>query len=184
MSLNSQTQQIAKRYATALFKLSMDNKNLDKVVADVDALTNAFSENEEFSRIIKSPALKIDEAAAVLSQVLTKLNSGDELKGLAKTVCENRRQFAMEAVLAQFKQLVDDHNGVVNAEVVSAVELKADQLKSVEGVIADAVGGDVRVSYVVKPAIVGGLIVKIGSKMIDASVQTKLDKLKLEMKGA
>ena len=107
-------------------------------------MQGALSDNPDFSRVIKSPALKIHEASAVLGEVLNGLKTGNELKGLAQTICENRRQFALAEVLNQFNELVDNHNGVVNAEVVSAIKLKSDQVKQVESTISDAVGGDVR----------------------------------------
>jgi len=183
MTLNSELRQISKRYATALFKLSVDNSSLDNVVQDVTSLQKVLNNNDELYRIIKSPALKINEADAILSEILIKLKSFDEIKGLVKTLCQNRRQFALSNVLEQFMVLVDDYNGIVNTEVISANVLSSKQTKQVEKAVAEAVGGDIRVSYVVKPAIIGGLIVKIGSKMLDSCIQTKLDKLKQEMKG-
>ncbi|MDB2405051.1 ATP synthase F1 subunit delta [Alphaproteobacteria bacterium] len=183
MTLNSELRQISKRYATALFKLSVDNSSLDNVVQDVTSLQKVLNNNDELYRIIKSPALKINEADAILSEILIKLKSFDEIKGLVKTLCQNRRQFALSNVLEQFMVLVDDYNGIVNTEVISANALSSKQTKQVEKAVAEAVGGDIRVSYVVKPAIIGGLIVKIGSKMLDSCIQTKLDKLKQEMKG-
>ena len=183
MTLNSELRQISKRYAIALFKLSIDNKCLDKVVKCVSSLQKVLNNNNELCRVIKSPALKIDEADAILSEILKKLKSSDELKGLIKTLCQNRRQFALNNVLEQFMELIDDHNGIVNAEVISANKLSSKQTKQVEKAVAEVVGGDIRVSYIIKPSIIGGLIVKIGSKMLDSCIQTKLDKLKQEMKG-
>ncbi|MDG1153263.1 MAG: ATP synthase F1 subunit delta [Alphaproteobacteria bacterium] len=183
MTLNSELRQVSKRYATALFKLSVDNKSLDKVVKCVSSLQKVLNSSDKLSSVIKSPALKIDEAEAILNEILKKLKSSDELKGLIKTLCQNRRQFALSNVLEQFMELVDEHNGIVNAEVISANKLSSKQTKQVEKAVAEVVGGDIRVSYIVKPAIIGGLIVKIGSKMLDSCTQTKLDKLKQEMKG-
>ena len=184
MAQKIETGTIAKRYATALLQQSIEAKNLDVVIKDVDALRNVLLSSEEFSRIVKNPALSKRDAKKALINILEAMGVSNGVKGLATVLSENRRAFALAATLDAFKVLVNEHKGIVKAEVISAAELSDDQKASVAIAVEKVVGTQVEIVYSVDSSIIGGLIVKVGSKMLDASIQTKLEKLKLEMKGA
>ena len=184
MAQKIETGTIAKRYATALLQQSIEAKTLDVVIKDVDALRQALLSSEEFSRIIKSPALSKGDAKNALIKILDAMGACHAVKGLATVLCENRRAFALSATLDAFEVLVKEHKGIVKAEVISATELSDAKKALVAEAVAKVVKAQVEIVHSVDSSIVGGLIVKIGSKMLDASIQTKLEKLKLEMKGA
>ena len=184
MALNRELQTIANRYAQALLDNAIEASSVDSVLQDIQKLQNVLHSNALLSQTIKSPALSIADAKAVLVAILDKLNISGAVKGLIVVLCENRRHFALELVLSAFENLLDAHNGVVAADVISASELSDDTKQQIEQAVGQIVGSGVRIAYTVKPAIIGGLVIKIGSKLLDASLQTKLDKLKLEAKGA
>ncbi len=184
MAVNRELQKIANRYAQALLDSAIEAGSVDSVVRDVLSLQGVLRSDATLMQVIKSPALSIADAQAVLLAILDKLRIAGAVKGLCVVLCENRRHFALDSVLSAFQQLLDAHNGVVAADVISAVELSADTKRHIEQAVGAVAEADVRIVYTVKPAIIGGLVVKIGSKLLDASLQTKLDKLKLETKGA
>ena len=184
MAQKIETGEIAKRYATALLQQAIEQNSVDSVMKDVNALRDTLSSSEEFSRIIQSPALSKADAKAVLVTVADKLGLSDAVKGLVTVLCDNRRAFALSVVLDTFEVLVEQHKGIVKAEVISATALSETDKTSVAEAVAKVVNAQVNIKHSVDSSIIGGLIVKIGSKMLDASVQTKLEKLKLEMKGA
>ncbi len=176
--------EIANRYADALLQQALEAGTLESVERDVQSLLDTLASHEEFSRIIKSPALSKEDAKNALVKILDSLGAGDAIKGLGTVLCKNRRAFALSATLKAFQDLVDIHKGIVNAEVISAIELSDTDKSSVASAVEEMVGSAVNINHKVDASIIGGLIVKVGSKMLDASVQTKLKKLKLEMKGA
>ena len=184
MALNRELQAIANRYAQALLDNAIESESLDFVTKDVLTLQKVLNSNATLLQTIKSPALSVADAMAVWGAILDKLNISGAVKGLILVLCENRRHFALDLVLTTYQDLLDAHNGVIVADVISASELSADNKQQIEQAVGKVVGSGVRISYAVKPALIGGLVVKIGSKLLDASVQTKLDKLKLETKGA
>ncbi len=182
MALNRALQTIANRYAQALLDTAIEAKTVDSVLQDILTIRGVLHSNTVLSKTIKSPALSIADAKSVLVAILDKLKISGAVKGLIIVLCENRRHFALEWVCTAFQDLLDVHNGVVVADVISASELSGAIKQQIEKAVGKVVGSGVRISYTVKPAIIGGLVIKIGSKLLDASLQTKLNKLKLEAK--
>jgi F-type H+-transporting ATPase subunit delta len=176
---------VAGRYATALFELALEEKQLDAVKADLDRFTTLMEESDELARLIRSPVYGADEQTKALTAVLEKV----EIRGLAanfvKRVAANRRLFAIRHILGAFRALVARHKGEVTAQVTAAQKLSDQNLDALKGALKTVTGGkDIDFDVKVDPVIIGGLIVKVGSRMVDSSLRTKLNSIKLAMKEA
>jgi F-type H+-transporting ATPase subunit delta len=176
---------MAGRYATALFELARDEKSVDAVKADLDGLDALINESADLSRLVRSPVFSADEQSKALAAVLDKAG----IKGLAKNflllVASNRRLFAVRDMIRAFRALVAKHKGEVTAEVVVAEKLSDAHLESLKSALKAVTGGKaVDLNVKVDPAIIGGLTVKLGSRMVDSSLRTKLNSIKNAMKEA
>ena len=174
---------MAGRYATALFELALDNKAVDAVKADLDRFDGLVAESEDLRRLVRSPVFAADTQGKALAAVLDKAGIGGLTAKFLAVVTANRRLFAVRDIVKAYRALVARHRGEVSAQVTVAEPLSdahraaiADALKSVTG--KDNVGLDVKVD----PAIIGGLVVKLGSRMVDSSLRTKLNSIKHAMK--
>jgi F-type H+-transporting ATPase subunit delta len=176
---------MAGRYATALFELARDEKSVDAVKADLDAFDRLLSESPDLNRLVRSPVFGADEQRRALSAVLDKAG----IKGLAANflllVASNRRLFAAHDMIRGFRTLVAKHKGEVTAEVVVAEKMSDPHLQALKDALKSVTGGKaVDLNIKVDPAIIGGLTVKLGSRMVDSSLRTKLNSIKNAMKEA
>jgi len=176
---------MAGRYATALFELARDEKSVDAVKADLDAFDTLLSESADLNRLVRSPVFGADEQRRALSAVLDKAG----IKGLAANflllVASNRRLFAAHDMIRGFRALVAKHKGEVTAEVVVAEKMSDPHLQALKDALKSVTGGKaVDLNIKVDPAIIGGLTVKLGSRMVDSSLRTKLNSVKNAMKEA
>jgi F-type H+-transporting ATPase subunit delta len=175
---------MAGRYATALFELALEEKATDKVRADLDAFDKAIEENADLQRLVRSPVFGADEQLKALSAILDKAG----IKGIAanflRVITTNRRLFAVRDVIRGFRALVAKHKGEVSADVTVAEKLSDKNLSALKGALNSVTGKDVDLNVKVDPAIIGGLVVKLGSRMIDTSLRTKLNSIKYAMKEA
>jgi F-type H+-transporting ATPase subunit delta len=175
---------MAGRYATALFELALEEKALDQVAADLDAFVKLLDENKELQRLVKSPLFTAGEQVKALQAILNKA----EIKGIASnfllTVAQNRRLFGVGAMIKMFRLMVAHHRGESQAEVTVAEPLADKHIQALQAALKSATKRDVRLDIRVDPAILGGIKVKLGSRMIDASLKTKLNAIKLAMKEA
>ena len=176
---------MAGRYATALFELARDEKSVDAVKADLDAFDTLLSESADLNRLVRSPVFGADEQRRALSAVLDKAG----IKGLAANflllVASNRRLFAAHDMIRGFRALVAKHKGEVTAEVVVAEKMSDPHLQALKDALKSVTGGKaVDLNIKVDPAIIGGLTVKLGSRMVDSSLRTKLNSIKNAMKEA
>lgn len=176
--------EIAGRYAKALFDLADESKQLDTVAADLRTLGAILNDSEDMQRFVRSPVISRADQGKAMAAVLDKTDVGELTRRFVGYVAANRRLPALNAIIKAFLTKLADFRGEVSAEVSSAKALSAEQLAAVEEALKKAVGGDVAVTHKVDPSLIGGLIVKVGSRMIDTSVATKLQRLKLAMKGA
>lgn len=176
--------EIASRYATALFELAEDSKQLDAVAGDLRVISKLVDDSEDLRRVVRSPVLSRAEQGAAMSAILEKTGASDLTKKFIGHVSAGRRLFALQAMIRAFLEELASRRGEVTADVTSARDLTEAQVKAVEDALKKAVGGDVAVNLKTDPSLIGGLIVKVGSRMIDSSVSTKLQRLKLAMKGA
>ncbi len=176
---------MAGRYATALFELARDEKSVDAVKADLDALDAMIAESADLLRLVRSPVFGADEQGKALAAVLDKAG----IKGLAYNflllVASNRRLFAVRDMIRGFRALVAKHKGEVTADVTVAEKLSDAHLDALKSALKSVTGGKaVDLNVKVDPAIIGGITVKLGSRMVDSSLRTKLNSIKHAMKEA
>jgi F-type H+-transporting ATPase subunit delta len=171
------------RYATALFELAKEAGDIDKVEADFDGFDRMLADSADLLRLVRSPVYSADEQTRALGAVLESAGATALTINFLKLVARNRRLFAIRDMIAAFRKLVAGARGEVSAEVTSAHELKPEQVQALKAELRAAESRDVKLTQRVDPAILGGLIVKVGSRMIDNSLRTKLQSLKVAMKG-
>ena len=173
---------IAERYAGSLFELARDTKSIDAVEKDLGRFEALLSGSEDLQRLIASPVFSADDQLKAISAVADKAKIGGLTGNLLKVVARNRRLFAVPAMIATFRRLAAENRGETSAEVTSAHALTAAQQTELKAALKGVAGKDVAIQLTVDPSILGGLVVKMGSRQIDTSLKTKLDSLKLVLK--
>jgi F-type H+-transporting ATPase subunit delta len=176
----------AERYASALFDLAAEggDASIDATAADASALKTMLAESEDLQRLVESPAFSAEDKQAALTAVADKARFGPLLRRFLGVLAGNRRAASLAGVLVAFERLVAAHRGVTVAEVTTARALTDKEAKALALALKSTVGRDVEMRVDVRPEILGGLIVKVGSRMFDSSLRTKLQGLKAAMKGA
>lgn len=175
---------IAERYATALFDLAEDGTALDRVAKDLRELKAMIEASETLRRFIRSPLLGREDQAKGILAVLGEAKAHDLTRRFIGVVARNRRLFAVPAMIDAYLAILAESRGEVAAQVVSAVKLTAAQVTAITNALKTAVGGNVVVDAAVDADLIGGLVVRVGSRMIDTSLRTKLQRMRLAMKGA
>ena len=177
-----QSSGVAGRYANALFELANDARSVKAVETDLDRFSRLLAESPDLLRLVRSPVFSSDEQLRAITIVLEK----DQIEGLVanfiKVAAANRRLFVVPAIIAVFKRMAAAARGEVSAEVTSAAPLTDGQTAELKAALKASLGKDVTLVPQVDPSLIGGLIVKVGSRMIDGSLRTKLNSLKLAMK--
>ncbi|MGA0532495.1 F0F1 ATP synthase subunit delta [Hansschlegelia sp. KR7-227] len=173
---------MAGRYANALFDLAKDENAVDAVSADFDALGGMIAESEDLRRLIKSPVFSADEQSKAIGAVLDHAGASPLTAKFVKLVASNRRLFAVESMIKGFRALAAADRGATTAEVTVAEALTDDRRSALAKALQDVTGKTVDFDVKVDPKILGGLIVRLGSRMVDASLKTKLNSIKLAMK--
>jgi F-type H+-transporting ATPase subunit delta len=175
---------MAGRYATALFELANESKAVDQVQADLKAFAALVAGSPDLMRLVRSPVFSADEQGKALDAVLDKAAISGIAKNLLRVVTANRRLFAIEEIIRGYNALVAKHKGEVTAQVTVAAPLNDARLAEIKDALKAVTGKDVQVDVTVDPSIIGGLKVKVGSRMVDASLRTKLNSIKFAMKEA
>jgi F-type H+-transporting ATPase subunit delta len=173
---------IAQRYASSLFDVALEEKKLDeteKALARFDALIGG---SDDLRRLVESPVFTAEQQMRAIDAVLSKAGIGGLAGNLVRLVARNRRLFVMPAMLTEFRKLVAAHRGEATADVTVAHALSAEQSKELAAALKSIVGKDVAVKASVDPSLLGGMVVKIGSRQIDTSLRSKLNSLKLALK--
>jgi F-type H+-transporting ATPase subunit delta len=173
---------MAGRYAIALFELALDEKGLDITKADLDRFDALMTESADLDRLVRSPVFSADEQGKALTAVLDGAAIGGLAAKFLKAVTANRRLFAVRAMIKNFRALVARHKGEVTAEVTLAEAPSERQLAAIKDALGAVTRKDVQVDVKVEPAIIGGLVVKLGSRMVDTSLRTKLNSIRHAMK--
>jgi F-type H+-transporting ATPase subunit delta len=176
---------MAGRYATALFELALEDKAVDAVKQDLDRFDALIAESPDLNRLVRSPVFSADEQLKALTAILDKAG----IKGIAanflRVITTNRRLFAVRDMIRGYRTLLARHRGEVTARVTVAEKLNDKNLDALTSALKSVTGGrDIDLDVDIDPAIIGGLIVKVGSRMIDSSLRTKLNAIKLAMKEA
>lgn len=172
------------RYAQSLFELTIENGNLAKVEADLKSLKAMIADSADLRRLIESPAFSAEDKGKGLVAVAVKAKFDMLTTKFLGLVASNGRTGDLLGAITAFVELSAKHRGVVTAEVVSAAPLSAAQLKGVQTALAQSLGKTPEVSTRVDPSLLGGLKVRVGSRLFDASLRSKLDSLKFALKRA
>ncbi|MGF1621653.1 MAG: F0F1 ATP synthase subunit delta [Rhodomicrobiaceae bacterium] len=173
---------IAGRYATALFELARDENKLDDMAESLAALEAMLNESKDFARLVDSPVFSSAEQSDALDAISKKAGIQDLTANFLQLLARNRRLFLLRGVIRGFRKLLAEHRNQMTADVVSAIALSDEQTDELKATLKAKTGKDVLLDMRVDPSLLGGLIVKIGSRMVDSSVRTKLNNLKIAMK--
>ncbi|HEY6258180.1 MAG TPA: F0F1 ATP synthase subunit delta [Xanthobacteraceae bacterium] len=173
---------MAGRYATALFELAREEKAIDAVKADLDRFDGLLAESPDLTRLVRSPVFSAEQQAKALAAVLEAAGIGGLAARFLQVVAANRRLFAVGAIVNDFRKLVAHHRGEVIADVTLAERPSESRLAAITDALRAVTASDVQVDVKVDPSIIGGLIVKLGSRMVDSSLRTKLKSIKHAMK--
>lgn len=174
---------LAGRYALALLELADETKSLDAVAEDLRALRQIIEESEDFRRLLRSPLISREDQSKALAAILDKAGSGETTRRFGQVLARNRRLFVLPQIIEAYLAELARRRGEVTAQVTSAVELSDAQRQALIERLKATVGGKVQVDVKVDKSLIGGLIVKVGSRMIDNSLRSKLQRLQLAMKG-
>lgn len=172
------------RYATALFELASEAKALDTVASDLARLSALVNGSADLARLVRSPVFSRAEQGKAMDAVLARLGVDTLTRNFIGLLAQKRRLFALPGIVASFEALLARLRGEVTADVISAQPLKPQQRQAITATLKEAMKRDVRISERVDATLLGGMIVKIGSRQIDSSLKTKLVRLERAMKGA
>lgn len=175
---------MAGRYATAVFDLALEQDAIDAVRADLDRFDALVRESADLARLVRSPAFSTDEQLRALTPVLAHAGISGTAESFLKLVAANRRLFAVRDMIKGFRKLVARHRGEITAEVTLAEAPGAAQLAAITDALKAVTGKHVQVDLRIDPAILGGLVVKLGSRMVDTSLRTRLNGIRQAMKEA
>lgn len=173
---------VAERYASSLFELALEAGSVDKVGADLDRFQALLEESEDLRRLVASPVFSAEEQLKAITAVAEKAGIAGLVGNFLKVVAGNRRLFALPGMVRAYREIAAAHRGEITAEVTSAHALSAAQETELKSALKGVTGKDVAIAVTVDPSILGGLIVKVGSRQIDTSLRTKLSTLKLALK--
>lgn len=175
---------LAGRYATALFELARERDALDATAGDLDSLKAMLDDSDDLRRLVRSPVITRADQGRAMAALVERVGLGALCGNFVGLLARNRRLFALADMIAAFTALLDAHRGEVTAEVASARPLSEAQAAAVAAALSRVVGKEVRLTATVDASLLGGLVIKIGSRMVDASLKAKLQSLEIAMKGA
>ena len=173
---------VAGRYATALFELALEESVLEKVEADLSLFGQALDAVEDLRRLVRSPVFSAEEQQRAVAAILEKMQIEGLTANFLKLIARNRRLYAAPDMIKAFRALLARHRGQASAEVTSALSLTEGQLRALQTALKAALHKDVQLDQKVDATLLGGLVVKVGSRMVDSSLRTKLNSLKQTMK--
>ena len=180
---NTSLGDLAGRYASALLDLADERKALDEVAADLKALRASIDESADLRRLLTSPIYSRTQQSKAIAAILEKAGIGELTKRFVLVVADNHRLFALPAMIEGYLAELARRRGEITAEVTSARSLSDAQQAALLDSLRATVGSKVQLDLKVDPALIGGLVVKVGSRMIDSSLRSKLQRLQLAMKG-
>ncbi|MBV9529287.1 F0F1 ATP synthase subunit delta [Sphingomonas sp.] len=174
---------LAGRYASALFDLARDQRQIDSVGRSLDALDQALADSKDFDELVSSPLVSREEAGKAFAALAPQLSLDPVTANFVGVLARNGRKGELRSVIRAFRRLAAEHRGETTAEIVTARPLNDDQVAQLKQQLRTRAGRDVNLDMSVDPAILGGIVVKLGSQRIDASIRTKLNRLASAMKG-
>lgn len=173
---------ISARYASSLFELAREDGAIDAVEGDLKRFDAMLRDSDDLMRLVRSPVFSTEDQLRAVAAVLDKAEIAGLVGNFIRVVARNRRLFAMTDMLAEFRKLAAAHRGEATAEVTVAGKLSDAQHEELKTALKSAMNKDVAIHEIVDPSILGGMIVKVGSRQIDTSLRTKLSSLKLALK--
>jgi len=179
---NSVLVQIARPYASALFDLAQSEGNVDAVEQGLVAIAALVAESSDFARFLRSPVIAADTKAVAIEPILARANVNPTVANLVRVVARNGRLFALPAIIVAYRELAAQARGEASADVTSAAPLTDEQARTLAETLKAKLGKTVTLNRYVDPSLIGGLVVKVGSRMIDSSLKTKLTAMKIAMK--
>ena len=183
MAASSGSSPIARRYAEALFELADEARALDATAQDLRRLKSMLADSEDLRELVVSPVVGRDDQARALVEVAKQAGLGEITQKFVGTLAINRRAFALEGVITAFLAELATRRGEVAVEVTAAAPLTTQQQDALQAVLAKRFGAKVSISPTVDPSLIGGLVVRVGSTLIDGSVRSQLSALERTMKG-
>jgi len=173
---------VAGRYAKALFDLAREKNQLDQVNSDLNGFQSLLDESDDLQILVESPLYSTDEQGKAMSVILGQAGLSSITENFLKVIAANRRLFAVSDIIKGYKALLSNHRGEISAEAVSATALSDAQRSRLTSQLKEIAGQDIELNTKVDPSILGGLIVRLGSRQIDGSLRTKLNGMKTLMK--
>ena len=167
-----------------MFELAREQGALDEVASDLDAFEALLTESEDLERLVRSPVFTADEQVRAIGAILEKAGIGGLAGNLIRVAAANRRLFAVPDMIVSYHQMLSKERGEILASVTSAEPLSDAQTAALKQALKEAVGKDPQLELLVDPGLLGGLVVQVGSRMIDTSLRTKLNAMKYAMKEA
>ena len=174
---------LAGRYANAVFELARDQKAVDAVSADLSSLRRAIEISPDLARLVRSPVFSAADHAKALGAILEKMGAHPLTTKFILLLAQKRRLFVLNQIIAAYEHLLAKSRGETEAEVTSARHLNDDEITELKAMLKYKLGKEPRLHSRIDPTLLGGLIVKVGSRMIDSSLRTKLEGLRGAMKG-
>ena len=175
---------ISDRYASALYDLASEKKCIDEILNDIDTVEKVMKESSELRKVIRSPLVNSEEKLNILLKIFGGLSFNDLTTTFLKVLDNNKRISNISSIILKFKKINSEKRGDIAANVTSANELSEDEKNNITNQLKNTLGQKLSLNFDVDKDIIGGLIVKVGSKMIDTSIANKINKLKMAMKGA
>ncbi len=175
---------VASRYARSLFELAVESGQLETVEANLGRFEAMIEGSADLRRLIASPVFTAEEQGAAIHAIAAKADIGGLTGNFLRVVARNRRLFALPGVIRGFRVMAAEHRGETSADVTAAHALTDAQMKDLQATLKSVIGKDAAIKLTVDPSILGGLVVRVGSRQIDTSLKTKLSSLKLALKGA
>lgn len=183
MATQTAVSAIANRYATAMFELADERGLLDTVAGDLARLVAAIDESGDLERLVRSPVLNREEQGKAMAAILNAMEVNDLTRNFVGLIAQNRRLFALTDMVKGFLDELARRRGEITAEVTAARPLSDEQINTLQETLQRALGGKVSVSPSVDPALIGGMVVKVGSRMVDTSLRTQLNRMQIAMRG-
>jgi len=173
---------IAARYATAIFELAQEEKSLSAIETDIDTLDAALAESAELGDLIASPVYSRAEQGAAITAVAAGLGLSENTTNLLRLMASKRRLFVLPQMLRRLHGLIAEEKGEVTADVTAAKALTKAQADKLAKALKASIGKDIKINLAVDESLIGGLVVKVGSRMIDTSIASRLANLQNAMK--
>lgn len=175
---------VAGRYASALFEVAKDGNAIDQVARDLDSFDRMLSDSPDLARLVRSPIFTSEEQVKAVSTILDRAGIGGIAANIIRLTASKRRLFIVPDLIRAYRALVAQSRGIVSASVTVAEEPSPRVMEDIRSALREMAGSEVDVGVKIDPALIGGVVVKIGSRMVDASLRTKLNSIRIAMKEA